>query len=810
MSEPSLKEKTAKGLLWGAVNNGTQQVLVLVFGIILGRILGPEEYGMVGMLAIFTLIGSALQESGFRAALANLKTVRHEDYNAVFWCSTGIGLIVYIFLFLSAPLIARFYDEPALTPLARYCFLAIPIAGIGTVQGAYLFRNLKVRQQAASGIIAHVTSGIVGITLAFCGFSYWGIATQNLTYILVVTVCSWHFSPWRPAIRIDLSPIKPLFAFSSKLLVTNIAYQLNNNLLSVVLGKFFTPQSVGNYNQANKWNATGHQFVTGMISGVAQPVLASIHEDRKRKSRVFRKILRFTAFLTFPAMFGLSAVTEELILIAVGWKWAGSIPLMQMLCIGGAFLPISSLFSSLIISQGKSDIYMWNIVSQVLLQLAVVLLLAAGGGDVFQMVVCYVCINVCWVFVWQRFARRYIHLPIPLLLKDLCPFFFCGLAACASGWYAASWANDSQFISLAVKIIVAAPCYCLLIRAVQPEMLEESANYLQSRKKRPHVSPEASARSPQNGGALPPKSRLFIAGAPPVIFEQLAPELQERMVYIANLLHFPKQKPLQIMHFLLAGRIPLPQPILNLWFPKEGLGQLTAAKSGDSILLYEGTNVRSLKALRRILPKDVTCHIYYCNPISSIFRQPERSLKAIRKLGYLLSSFDFCDARKYGLAYTGQYFCYPPESLRLPEASDCFFCGLPKNRKDVLDEIRRLMEAKGFVCDFVIPAAPSEKITYPEYLRRLSRSRCVVDICQEGQTGLTRRPLEALFYGKKLITNNERITEFDFYNPNNVFIFGKDSIDALDKFMQTQFTEIPREVKDKYDINRWIRQFLNE
>ena len=129
MTEQSLKEKTAKGLFWGAINNGAQQVLVLTFGIILGRLLSPSEYGIVGRLTIFTLIGNSLQESGFRAALANLKDIRHEDYNAVFWCSLCIGCTAYAILFLCAPLIAKFYNKPELNeqliPLARYCFVSV-------------------------------------------------------------------------------------------------------------------------------------------------------------------------------------------------------------------------------------------------------------------------------------------------------------------------------------------------------------------------------------------------------------------------------------------------------------------------------------------------------------------------------------------------------------------------------------------------------------------------------------------------------------------------------------------------------------
>ena len=221
-----------------------------------------------------------------------------------------------------------------------------------------------------------------GSALAFYGFSYWGIATQSLTYLIVVTLCSWHFSSWRPTLHIDFSPLKPLFSFGSKILITNIANQINNNILSVVLGKFFTSQSVGNYNQANKWNATGHQFITGMLNSVAQPILVKVRDDQERELRVFRKILRFVAFIAFPAMFGLSTVTRELILITVGEKWTGSISLMQLLCIGGAFIPISTLFSNLIISQGKSNIYMWNIISQVVLQLITVLCIIMMKGSI--------------------------------------------------------------------------------------------------------------------------------------------------------------------------------------------------------------------------------------------------------------------------------------------------------------------------------------------------------------------------------------------------------------------------------------------
>ncbi len=474
----SLKEKTAKGLLWGAVNNGAQQVLVLVFGIVLARLLGPEEYGMVGLLTVFTLIGNALQESGFRAALANLKAIRHEDYNAVFWCSLCIGCTAYALLFACAPLIARFYGEPALTPLARYCFLAIPIASLGTAQGAYLYRNLQVKQQALSGILAHLLSGCTGILLAFNGWSYWGIATQSLTYLVVVTLCTWHFSPWRPTLPVDFSPIRPLFGFSGKLLVTNIANQLNNHLLSLLLGKFFTPQTVGNYNQANKWNGTGHQFITGMLNSVAQPVLATVREDRARASHVFRKILRFTAFLSFPALFGLSVITRELLLLTVGEKWADSIPMMQLLCLGGAFVPLTTLFSTLIISQGQSGLYMRNILSQVLLQLTVILSVIALGSDISVIILAYAGINVGGLFIWRHLAQRFIDLPLRALCHDLWPFLLYALLACATGVLAARLLPMPLVAGLLLKVAAATASYIGLLSLGHADILRECLHYL--------------------------------------------------------------------------------------------------------------------------------------------------------------------------------------------------------------------------------------------------------------------------------------------------------------------------------------------
>jgi O-antigen/teichoic acid export membrane protein len=479
MKETSLKDKTAKGLLWGGLSNGLQQLLNLFFGIFLARMLNAADYGMVGMLSIFSLIASALQESGFQAALANKKDITARDYNAVFWFSTGVSACLYLLLFAAAPLIADFYHTPALTALARYSFLSFFVASLNIVPSAYLFRNLMVKQRTVAVTVGMVVSGTVGVTMAYFGFAYWGIATQTITYIAVTGLGYWLCIPWRPSLRIDLSPLRTMIGFSSKLLVTNIFNAVNNNLLTVILGRCYTEQEVGYFTQANKWNQMGHLLVTGMVNGVAQPVLAELRDERERQLRAFRKMLRFTAFVSMPAMFGLSLIAPELITIAITDKWLPSAHLMRILCVGGAFLPPANLYSNLLISKGKSDLFMGCTIGLGVLQLLVMLLLYPYG--MLVMVKAYVVLNIGWMGVWHHFVQRQIGLTPWMALRDLLPFVGFAAVAMGAAWFLAPDAANVYAVA-GVKIGVAAAAYVGLLAAVKDETLREAYAYLRKKK----------------------------------------------------------------------------------------------------------------------------------------------------------------------------------------------------------------------------------------------------------------------------------------------------------------------------------------
>jgi len=477
MSEKTLKEKTANGLVWGALNNFTMQLLSAFIGIVLGRILAPAEYGMVGLLAIFSAVAGTLQESGFTAALTNLKEISHREYNAVFWFSTSISLSLYVILFFSAPLIADFFHQPGLIDLSRLVFASFVVAGLGTAHAAYMFRNMMNREKAIVNTVALICSGIVGISLALNGYSYWSLAWQQFIYISTVNIGRLYYVRWIPNLNIDMKPIKEMFGFSSKILITNIVIQVNNNVLSLVFGRLLSPKAVGNYSQAAKWNTIGYSIISSTIQQVAQPVLSSVNEEEGRQKNIFRKMLRFTAMFSMPAMFGL-ALIAEFIIVLLGEKWEDSVTLLRILCIGGAFLPIQTLYQNLFISHGRSETYMWSSIAQIVVQLCVVLFFSSWG--IIYMVTAYTTVSVLWIMVWQILTRQLTGLTYWDMIKDICPFFISA-ASCALISYLAIKNVNSHELAILLKFIIMAGLYIAIMKIADVKIFNECIDYLLSR-----------------------------------------------------------------------------------------------------------------------------------------------------------------------------------------------------------------------------------------------------------------------------------------------------------------------------------------
>ena len=470
-----LKEKAARGFLWGGLNNGAVQVLGALFGIFLLRLLSPSDYGKIAMLTVFANLASTLQESGFMAALCNLKDPTHRDYNAVFWFNIMMGGSLYVLLYLCAPLIADFYHDADLLWLSRYMFLGFFITSFGTVQRAWLFRNMMNKQTCIIAIVSLVVSNVVGILMAWLGYAFWGLATQSLLFVSCMVLMNWYYSPWRPSLHIDLRPAWQMFGFSSRLLLTNVVNTLSSNAFSFLLGKFYGAHSAGVYGNARKWDDMCSSSINGMLTGVAQPVMAQVRDNRERSRQVFRKMLRFVSFVSFPCMFGIGLISREFLLIFTGPKWEESAYLLSLLSIYGAVFPLLTLYGQMVISQGRSNINMYSTMALSSLILLGLVLLHSYG--LYVMVFYFIGINVAWLFVWQYFAYRLIGLRLWEALSDVLPFLLLSAACMALTWWITR-PIESLWLLLLAKVVLAAVFYVTAIWISGARIMRESVDYL--------------------------------------------------------------------------------------------------------------------------------------------------------------------------------------------------------------------------------------------------------------------------------------------------------------------------------------------
>lgn len=475
MAEQTLKEKTAKGLFWGGLSTFVQQFIGMVFGIIIARILSPDDYGLVAMLTIFNVIANTIMDSGFTTALVNKKEIRHEDYNSVFWFSAFCGVAIYVVLFFAAPLIARFYNQPILLNLSRVLFLSFMISSLGIAHNAILFKKLKVKQRGIVDMVAVFVSGGVGLLLALLGFAYWGLALQLVVQCLVGTLLRWYFSGWRPTFSFTISPIKEMFGFSSKILFNNILAHVNSNIFSVLLGKFYTKTDTGYYSQGSKWMALGNTTISTMINGVAQPVLVEVKEDVERQKNVFRKMLRFGAFVSFPALLGLAFVAKEFVWITVGEKWMESVPYLQILTIANSCNFITNLYNAVLLSHSKSDTILYMNSVFYVLNLLLAFFLARYG--IFPMIIGCSVLTLLSVLGWHLYSKKYVGIQTVELVCDISPYLFLSFFCFLVSWFLTRGIENMYYLFFA-KIAIVVILYITILWFMKSVILRESISFI--------------------------------------------------------------------------------------------------------------------------------------------------------------------------------------------------------------------------------------------------------------------------------------------------------------------------------------------
>lgn len=354
MPSSELRNKTAKALLWNALDKSGFQIIALLVGIITARLLSPDDFGLMGALAIFTQLSNTLVESGFTSALVRRKENKPADYAAIFYFNVGLSIIIYLLLYISAPSLSVFFNKPPLTDLARFLFLAIIINSLGIVQNIVLTKAVAFRQISIADLTSAIVAGIVAIVLALMGFGYWALAWQVVLQPTVRTLMLWMFSHYRFGLRADFHIIREVFAFSFFLLMMTVISTIVRNVYNVCIGRFYSSALLGFYNQANKFQQIPSTVVASTTSGVAYPILARLDHDARRQIAYLRKMMRITAFLIFPVMIGLGSLTAPLVSLVLTDKWLPAVPYFQLMIVGSLTFPLHSLNATIITVRGAS------------------------------------------------------------------------------------------------------------------------------------------------------------------------------------------------------------------------------------------------------------------------------------------------------------------------------------------------------------------------------------------------------------------------------------------------------------------------
>ncbi len=468
--EKTLKEKTAHAITWTFIDKFGQQFLQFLLSLVLARFfLSPDDYGLMGMLAIFTVLGSILMDSGFPNALIRKKEVTRQDLSTVFYFNLLAGAGLYLLLFLIAPLIAGFYEQPRLVALTRVAGLSFVISAFGFTQFVNLTRALNFRTITKINFIALLCSAVISLAAAMGGLGVWALVLQSVSFMLVRNGCFWLYSSWRPLWLFDRSVIKELWPFSSKVLLTGILNAVFNNLYALLIGKFYQLQDVGYYAQADKFTTLSASSLSGGLQTATYPVLSQIDDD-ERLQRAVRKTMRVTAFIAFPAMFALSAVSPSLVQVLLGGKWIAIVPYIQKLSVAWAFVILMNLHVNIFYVRGLAG----TSLKVEILKKGLILLAAACTIylSLSAMITGLMLAHLSGFVVSSLFIGHRTTYSVTAQMKDIIPYL-CIAAVMAVGVYCFSFVIKQAWLLLLLQIGAGLVFYLAITYILGSKVLQE-------------------------------------------------------------------------------------------------------------------------------------------------------------------------------------------------------------------------------------------------------------------------------------------------------------------------------------------------
>lgn len=469
------KKKIKSGFIWSALDSLGTQAVSLVISLTLANILGPNIFGLVAMLTIFMAIANVFVNSGFNSALIR-KTDRNEnDFSTTFYFSLAVSIGCYFLLFVGAPYIAQFYQQPELTLLTRVIALTIIINTFAAIPRVKLTVNLDFKTQAKCSLIALAVSGTFSLALAYFDYGVWALVAQQLTLSFVSVLMLNLLIPWWPKHKFSNKSFKELFGFGSKLLLSGLLDTIYNNVYDLIIGKQFSAIQLGLFNQANRLSSLPAITLTGIIQKVTYPMLSAMQNDTKKLDAAYLLTLQFAAFIIFPVMFGLCIIAKPLIDILLGPQWQGSAEFVSIITMALVLYPIHAINLNMLQVKGRSDLFLkLEVIKKAIVTVILIITVPMG---IKAMCIGMVISSYLALFINTYYTGKLSSLTAYKQLSALLPIGLITALSAVAGYMVGINVSNS-LLQIATMLLVALSSYIGIMLVVQRPLLVTLKNTL--------------------------------------------------------------------------------------------------------------------------------------------------------------------------------------------------------------------------------------------------------------------------------------------------------------------------------------------
>lgn len=470
MADQSLKSKTVKGASWSAIDTVANQGITFLVGLILARLLTPAEYGLIGIIIIFISVFNNIVDSGFSNALIRKKDADDIDYSTGFFTNLAFSIVLFAILFFCAPFIASFFSEPLLTPLLRVMGSIVIINALAIIQRTILVKRVDFKTQTYISLISSITSGVIGIFMAYKGFGVWSLVAQQISRQFLNTLFLWIFNRWIPKLIFSVKSFTELWSFGWKLLVSSLINTIWNEIYQVVIGKCYTPVALGHYTRAQQFASIFSSNLNTVVQRVTYPVLSTIQDDKERLKNGYKRIIRCTMLVTFTLMIGLIAVAKPMVVCLIGEQWLPCVPMLQLVSLNMMLYPLHSLNLNMLQVQGRSDLFLkLEIIKK---SIAVGPLLLGIFVGIYWMLASSILVGLISYYLNAYYSGPFMGYSIKEQIKDILPSL-CVAVTMAIPVYLLSYAPIHALGVFVAQLILGFVLVVLLCELIKlPEYIE--------------------------------------------------------------------------------------------------------------------------------------------------------------------------------------------------------------------------------------------------------------------------------------------------------------------------------------------------